>query len=340
MRDRSDALVIYAGGAAAVVAAVLFKEFLASGKKFKFVIDFCAGGVAGAIAKTLTAPIENCKNALQCQEIHPDVRAGRIKRYNGIADYFRSTVNERGVLALWEGNMINVLRYFPTQAANFVFKDKIKALFPKYNAKTEFKKFFAANMASGGLAGAISLSIVYPLDYVYTIIRYDLSGKYGEVRRREGSLGVAKAFVRKRGVLALYSGFGISVLGIVLYRGPYFGMFDTLKSLNPFMKDKGFLGMASKFAIAQTTAIFAGFVSYPLDTVRRRMLMDAAFPADGKEPTYRGAWHCLLTIVEEEGVLALFSGFGANVLRTLAGAFILVGYDVFKKAVLVKALKK
>ena len=63
MRDRSDALVIYACGAAAVVAAVLFKEFFASGKKI--VIDFCAGGVAGAIAKTLSAPIENCKNALR-----------------------------------------------------------------------------------------------------------------------------------------------------------------------------------------------------------------------------------------------------------------------------------
>ena len=113
MRDRSDAVVIYAGGAAAIVAAVWFKQLLAGGKQF--VIDFCAGGVAGAVAKTLTRPIENCKQALQCQEIHPEVKAGRIRRYSGIKDYFRTTVKTRGVLALWEGNTISVLRYFPTQ---------------------------------------------------------------------------------------------------------------------------------------------------------------------------------------------------------------------------------
>ena len=88
MRDRSDALVIYAGGAAAVVAAVLFKEFFASGKKI--VIDFCAGGVAGAIAKTLTAPIENCKNALRttwysCRFVNKkQTAAGLLLAWHGV----------------------------------------------------------------------------------------------------------------------------------------------------------------------------------------------------------------------------------------------------------------
>ena len=53
-------------------------------------------------------------------------------------------------------NTVNVLRFFPTQTFNFVFKDTIKALFPKYNPKKEFWKFFAANMASGGVAGAVA----------------------------------------------------------------------------------------------------------------------------------------------------------------------------------------
>ena len=60
------------------------------------------------------------------------------------------------------------------QAFNFAFKDTIKALFPKYNSKTEFWKFFAANMASGGLAGAGSLTIVYPLDYARTRLASDV----------------------------------------------------------------------------------------------------------------------------------------------------------------------
>ena len=184
------------------------------------------------------------------------------------------------------------------------------------------------------------------LTHLSSLRRSDLSGAYGEVQRREGSLGVAKAFVRKRGLAALYSGFGVSVLGIVIYRGPYFGMFDLLKTANPWKRDKGLMGMASKFAVAQFTALFAGAISYPFDTVRRRLLMNRAFPANDSEedsdppPTFRGAWHCLWTIVEDEGVLSLFSGFYANIFRTLAGAVVLVGYDVLKKALLVKAIKK
>ena len=47
-------------------------------------------------------------------------------------------------------------------------------MFPKYNPKTEFPKFFAANIASGGLAGAGSLTIVYPLDYARTRLASDV----------------------------------------------------------------------------------------------------------------------------------------------------------------------
>ena len=47
------------------------------------------------------------------------------------------------------------------------------------------------------------------------------------------------------------------------------------QELNPWKKDKGIVGLTSKFAIAQTTAIIAGFISYPFDTVRRRLQMQA-----------------------------------------------------------------
>lgn len=70
--------------------------------------------------------------------------------------------------------MANVIRYFPTQAFNFAFKDTFKSIFPKYNAQTDFWKFFATNLASGGLAGASSLLIVYPLDFARTRLATDV----------------------------------------------------------------------------------------------------------------------------------------------------------------------
>merc|ERR1739848_788090 len=136
-----------------------------SGGVVKFLIDFCAGGVAGAVAKTATAPIERVKLLIQTQDANPKIISGEVSRYTGIIDCFRRVANEQGVSAFWRGNFTNIIRYFPTQAFNFAFKDSIKRMFPKADPKKEFWRFFAITMASGGLAGAGSLCIVYPLDY-------------------------------------------------------------------------------------------------------------------------------------------------------------------------------
>ena len=79
-------------------------------------------------------------------------------------DCFKRISAEQGIGAFWRGNFTNVLRYFPTQAFNFAFKDVFKAMFPKVDKKKELFKSFVVNMLSGGLAGSGSLAIVYPLD--------------------------------------------------------------------------------------------------------------------------------------------------------------------------------
>jgi len=81
---------------------------------------------------------------------------------------------EQGFASFWRGNLANVIRYFPTQALNFAFKDTIRRTIPQYNPNTEFFKFFLANLASGGLAGALSLSFVYPLDFARTRLATDV----------------------------------------------------------------------------------------------------------------------------------------------------------------------
>ena len=105
----------------------------------------------------------------------------------------------------------------------------------------------------------------------------------------------------------------MSVVGIVAYRGPYFGIFDTLKEKNPFKKEKGIVGLASKFCIAQFTAIVAGFISYPFDTVRRRLQMQAEKPPD--QWLYNGTLDCWRKVVANEGPMALYKGFMPGWLR-------------------------
>ncbi|KAJ3004741.1 UNVERIFIED_CONTAM: ADP/ATP carrier protein, partial [Siphonaria sp. JEL0065] len=115
--------------------------------------DFAAGGVSGAVSKTITAPIERVKLVIQTQDANPKIISGEVPRYTGIGNAFSRIAAEQGLGAFWRGNFTNCIRYFPTQAINLASKDFFKGLFPKYNPKTEFWPFFAANMASGGAAG-------------------------------------------------------------------------------------------------------------------------------------------------------------------------------------------
>lgn len=294
-----------------------------------FIVDFLAGGVSGAVAKTCTAPIERVKLIIQTQDSNPLIRSGEVPRYTGIMNCFTRVHSEQGLSAFWRGNFTNVIRYFPTQAFNFAFKDTIKTLFPKYNSKTDFGMFFITNMASGGLAGAGSLCIVYPLDYARTRLASDV----GSGQKTFNGLGdcLMKTAKGPSGFFGLYNGFGVSVAGIIPYRGVYFGMYDSLSDLNPYKNDRSFFAIVTKFVIAQATAITAGYASYPFDTVRRRLQMQSELPKD--QWLYKGSLDCLRKVASEEGVAAIFKGAGANALRTVGSALVLVLYGEIKALV-------
>merc|ERR1711866_280 len=218
----------------------------------------------------------------------------------------------------------NCIRYFPTQAFNLSFKDTFKKMFPKYSPKENFGMFFAVNMASGGLAAAGSLCIVYPLDYARTRLASDV----GSGKKTFTGLGdcIVKTMKGPGGFLALYTGFGVSVVGIVGYRGLQLGCFDTITGLNPYKKDKGILGAISTFAAAQTAITIGAGATYPFDTVRRRLQMQSEKPPE--EHLYKGTGDCFKKIAAEEGLAkGLYKGFLANVVRSVGGALVLVFYD-------------
>merc|ERR1711939_104723 len=122
---------------------------------------------------------------------------------------------------------------------------------------------------------------------------------------------------------------GISVVGIIPFRGAYFGVNDTLNGLNPYQKESGVRGLASKFLCAQTAAICAAYVSYPFDTIRRRLQMQSEKPKE--QWKYQSTGDCFRKIVAEEGPKALFKGAGANALRTVGSAMVLVLYGEIQK---------
>lgn len=286
------------------------------------------GGVSAAVSKTIAAPIERVKLLIQNQD--EMIKAGRLSEpYKGIVDCFAKVTQAEGVGSLWRGNLANVLRYFPTQALNFAFKDYFKRLMNYNKDKDGYGKWFIGNMVSGGAAGAFSLFFVYSLDYARTRLANDnkAAKKGGGERQFNGLVDVYRKTLATDGIAGLYRGFVISCVGIVIYRGLYFGMYDSFKPLLGAYKDNIF----ATFLLGWLVTNGAGLASYPIDTVRRRMMMTS-----GEGVKYKGSMDAFAQILKKEGVKSLFKGAGANILRAIAGAGALSGYDQLQLLVLGK----
>merc|ERR1712243_451872 len=248
------------------------------------------------------------------------IKQGRLDNpYNGVVDCTMRVLKTEGVYPFWRGNLANVLRYFPTQALNFAFKDQIKSLFKTSKDAPNYLKF-GTNIASGGFAGTLSLLFVYSLDYARTRLANDAKGKGGE-RQFNGLIDVYVKTLKSDGIQGLYRGFTISAVGIFIYRGMYFGLFDTL---SPIIVGKdGNVGIS--FLLGWAVTVTAGLMSYPIGTIRRRMMMTS-----GGGAKYKGSVDCAMQILKNEGFMSMMKGAGANILRGVAGAGVLAGFEKFQ----------
>merc|ERR1712130_874113 len=277
-------------------------------KKLGFFENFMLAGVAAGVSKTVAAPIERVKLLVQNQD--EMIKQGRLdKPYSGVLDCTKRVLATEGIVPFWRGNLANVLRYFPTQALNFASKDTSPAT------------KFATNIASGDAAGTLSLLFVYSLDYARTRLANDAKGKGGE-RQFNGLIDVYVKTLKSDGIQGLYRGFTISAVGIFIYRGMYFGLFDTLKPILIGGKDSS---VAASFLLGWAVTVTAGLMSYPIDTIGRRMMMTS-----GGGVKYKGSIDCAVQILKNEGFMSMMKGAGANILRGVAGAGVLAGFDKFQ----------
>ncbi|XP_057788354.1 ADP,ATP carrier protein, mitochondrial-like isoform X2 [Salvia miltiorrhiza] len=277
-----------------------------------------------AVCKTATAPFDRVK--LLMQNEGAIVMSGRLSApYKGIRNCLWRTVMEEGVASLWRGNTLNVIRYLPSQALTFGMWDFYKS---KIISRGDSKDtvgllgWHAMNVAAGVLAGSSSILFVHPMDYVRTRLAMDV--KMGGARQFKGSLDLCKKTLAADGVVGFYCGFTQSFMGAAVYRGLYFGMYETLKPfvLTGEMQDSFF----GRFGVAWVSAIFAGSASYAPDISRRGMMM-----MSGKFKSCVAALEHVRLPVDETGYKAIlksiYKGGGANILRAVVGAAALAAYD-------------
>lgn len=144
----------------------------------------------------------------------------------------------------------------------------------------------------------------------------------GKEREFNGMVDVYVKTIKSDGLVGLYRGFVISCVGIFIYRGMYFGLYDSLKPI--LLGDNN--SVLLSFGLGWAVTITAGLMSYPIDTIRRRMMMTS-----GQAVKYKGSVDCFVQIMKNEGFMSMMKGAGANVLRGVAGAGVLAGFDKFKE---------
>merc|ERR1712187_323726 len=283
------------------------------------------GGVSGAVAKTLMAPIERVKILMQTQDSNPKILSGEEKRYSSLADCFRRVQAEQGFNAFWRGNLVNCIRYAPQQGSALAFNDAIKKAMPKYNPKTDYYKDFGVKLFSGGAAGGVANVVCYPFDFARTRLASDVgSGK----KAFNGIIDCIAKTVKQGGITGLYRGSAVTVAGAFVYRGGQLGLFGQIMDMNPYKQDKGMLGIVAAFTCATVARTITTPFNYPFDTVRRRMMLDSEKPA--AERMYRSGVNCFFKVMKTEGFGGMYKGLLPELVRGLGGPLVLTAYDRIK----------
>jgi len=270
---------------------------------------FIAGGTAGVISRTCIAPVERIKIIYQ-------VNKGTSQ---GFRDIVKGILEKEGVLALWRGNSVAVIRVAPYMSIQFAAFETCKEKLRPHLGKGPL-----LSLTAGAIAGVVAVSSTYPLDTVRARMAMQTEGI--AKTSYSGVVDALRKIAAKEGSLALYQGIGATLAGVVPYASLKFGTYEVVKSWYCDLKQ------IEEVQLPNTVRVCAGIMSgliamticYPFDIVRRRLQTGAA--------KYPNPWAALTTIAREEGISAgLYRGLSLNYAKTLPNVAIYMSlYDVIK----------
>mmetsp|Transcript_117313 Transcript_117313/g.230127 ORF Transcript_117313/g.230127 Transcript_117313/m.230127 type:complete len:408 (+) Transcript_117313:135-1358(+) len=256
--------------------------------------NMIAGGVAGCIGKTITAPLSRLTVLSQVSSLfpkdHPHHSAMNGGSKQSLYGTLRSIVKTQGVLSLWNGNWTSVLHRFPYSAINFAVFEATNDYLTKVTDKsdTTTNRFMA-----GALSGATACFACYPLDLVRT--RLTVSSSFSSpAGAQTGSkiYHVVKEIILKEGVGGLYRGLPVSLFvtaptlaisfsiyglvkgklialgGMFTYNNNNFGENATPKQK---LQNANHLTPIGSLCAGCLSGIASSCAIFPVDVVRKRM---------------------------------------------------------------------
>ncbi|KAJ3507402.1 hypothetical protein NM208_g15963 [Fusarium decemcellulare] len=271
------------------------------------VAAFCAGGVAGAVSRTVVSPLERLKILMQVQSV------GRDAYKLSVGQALGKMWKEEGWRGFMRGNGTNCIRIVPYSAVQFssynFYKRNIFENYPGADLSP------LSRLICGGIAGITSVFFTYPLDIVRTRLSIQ-SASFAELGERPQKLPgmwatLVHMYKTEGGMSALYRGIIPTVAGVAPYVGLNFMVYESVRKYltpegeqNPNATRKLLAGAISG-AVAQTC-------TYPFDVLRRRFQINTM---SGMGYQYKGITDAIRVIVMREGVKGLYKGIVPNLLK-------------------------
>jgi len=277
-------------------------------------LQLIGGGTAGAVSKTVIAPLERVKILLQTGKgrKYTDLYPGDpVRGGNTSFEVAHRIIHEQGFLALWRGNGAQICRVFPVTAIKFSCYDQIKALtMPNGEQGYPWMEGFARKAAAGATAAVVVDVFTYPLTVCFTRLTADMA-RQGQVKEFAGLWDCIRKTRTTEGVQGLYRGMGISLCGIVPFYAISFPLNDVFKGYIgqlPFFKDSA---TATKLVAGGVAAICTMCIVYPTDTIRRRL----AVSGTKGERRFDGTLDCIRCMYQEAGIRGFYKGISLNALK-------------------------
>lgn len=314
---------------------------------------FC-GGIAGAVAKTLTAPFSRLTILFQVHSM-VTTKEHRPKFATSLRGGVDKIIERGGIAALWRGNMTSVLHRFPYSAINFAVYEHTLDLLTAHGRKHAEVHETTAQLVrrmtkivmpheddshddtassspdntkplhkflAGAVAGTTACLACYPLDLVRTRLTTELEGH----EHYKGIRDVFQKVYQAEGIAGFYSGVGPTLLVAVPNFAISYTVYGTLKeytldddlfyNLRRLDADSGEpkLGFLLTVGCGALSGILATLVTFPMDTIRRRMQIQSLHvPPDQRLTSYQQ----LHRLVTREGLTSLYRGLTPEILKVI-----------------------
>lgn len=288
---------------------------------------FWAGGCAGVISRTCTAPFDRLKVYLI---------AASAGRPHGIPIMvaIKNIYSNGGVRSFFVGNGLNAFKVFPESAIKFGSFESAKRMLTYFEGVDDPAELSrAATFLAGGLGGMCSQLCVYPIDTLK--FRVQCESFTTNLKGHTLLYHTIQQMWSSGGIRSFYRGLYVGVLGVFPFAALDLGMFSALRSayirrqslnnnINPQDVQMGNLIVLSMGALSGS---IGATVVYPINLVRTRIQTQntASHPY-----SYTGFLDCMRKTKAREGWRGFFRGLGPNLAKVAPS--VSISYLVYEHA--------